>query len=336
MIEDDFLRHTRETLALAETILQRFRGEWLPGDPESYRFYAGTTVDLVRSIRAEIDTYLGVGTETDLVVSIEGEVVFFGMTSAALIEHAIDALRRGLRTLIGILRPAANDNGDRVSLADRLSDLELVSLGPRHVQVYLDLPTYDGSHFSKEERRLRDDALALLFDALEWAADEGRPTPPSLEQLPRPTQLAVLGVVARLLPPQTGIVERIGYRRAAGSERPARAALLTRRTQQRLHDALQRLASGREAAVAEGVIRQIDLDAQTFVLRGRAEGLDDLPCEYGGELAETVKGLLGCRVRVGGLLGVSRLTGKSRLEAEAVAPVVPELVRPRQEVAATA
>ena len=39
-------------------------------------------------------------------------------------------------------------------------------------------------------------------------------------------------------------------------------------------------ATARKIAEAEGVIRQIDLDAQTFVLRERPEGLPDLPCEY--------------------------------------------------------
>jgi hypothetical protein len=59
---------------------------------------------------------------------------------------------------------------------------------------------------------------------------------------------------------------------------------------------------------AEGIIREVDLDENTFYLRDRGDGLEQLLCEY-DELAEDqVKSSLGEPVRV---IGYIRASGKS-------------------------
>ncbi len=49
-----------------------------------------------------------------------------------------------------------------------------------------------------------------------------------------------------------------------------------------------------------GIIRSVDLDAQTFPLRERPDHKPDLPCEYEPELEDAVKESLDCRVMVAG------------------------------------
>ncbi len=68
-----------------------------------------------------------------------------------------------------------------------------------------------------------------------------------------------------------------------------------------------------------GVIRSVDLDAQMFVLRERVGGEPDLPCEYSAELEDEVKEHLDNRVRVSGLLEVSKKTQKSKLSVDHIA-----------------
>jgi hypothetical protein len=80
----------------------------------------------------------------------------------------------------------------------------------------------------------------------------------------------------------------------------------------------------RKHTAAEGVIRSVDLDAQTFVLRERPDRLADLECEYSRQLEGAVKEWLGGRVTVSGTLETSRLTGKEKMEAEAIAPAASE------------
>jgi hypothetical protein len=67
-----------------------------------------------------------------------------------------------------------------------------------------------------------------------------------------------------------------------------------------------------------GVIRSVDLDAQTFVLRERSDGEPDLPCEYSAELEEAVKEHLDNRVRVSGILEVSKKTHRSKLSVDRI------------------
>ena len=73
-----------------------------------------------------------------------------------------------------------------------------------------------------------------------------------------------------------------------------------------------------------GVIRSVDLDAQTFVLRERSDDEPDLACEYSAELEEAVKEYLDNRVRVSGLLEVSKKTHKSRMSVDSIELVVLE------------
>jgi hypothetical protein len=321
---DNELRITRERLAQAESILDSCRRDFLPHNEVQYRLFAGSTIDLIQSMRADIDAYLGIGTDTDLAVSLQGEDVSLGSTSAGVITRTIDTFRRGLQTVVGVLHAEASpaDAGKRAGWIERLCDLSLAGVGPGSVQVFLDLPTRGDGLFAEGDRKLLGDALSVLFDGLEWAARDGQAIPPTLERLPQPTRLAVLGVVARLMPPQTGPVERIGYRRRSdGPARPTRKATLTRQSRPRVQRAMEQLAADRRFTEAAGVIRQIDLDDQTFELRERPGGEDDLPCEYGDGLAEVVKELLDCRVKVSGLLKTSRMTRKSKLEAEAIEPL---------------
>jgi hypothetical protein len=277
----------------------------------------------VESLRADIDAYLGIAPDTDLAVSLEGRGVSLGHTSAGIITRTIDTFRRCLQSVAGVLhtdhQPGAV--GRRAGWIERLCDLSLVGLGPGSVQAYFDLPT-DIGLFAEDDRRFLNDALTMLFDGLEWAAGEEKPVPPSLQRLPPFTRLSILGVVARLLPPQTGPVERIAYRRRSeGPTRPPRRATLTRESRQRVHQEMERVAADRKFTEAEGVIRQIDLDAQTFVLRERPGNQADLPCEYPDALADAAKELLDRRVKVSGLLITSRLTHRSNMEAEAIEPL---------------
>jgi hypothetical protein len=323
------LEVVRKQLHRAEAALDACRRDFLPHNEVQYHLFAGSTIDLIRSIRADIDAYLGIGPDTDLSFSLEGESVSLGNTSAGWITRTINTFRRSLQSVIGVLHADAGMVRRRAGWIERLCDLSLVGVGPGSVQVHLDLPgNIDGSS-QKEERRLLADALTVLFDGLEWAAREDEPVPASLERLPPSQRLSVLGVVSRLLPPQTGPVQRIAYRqRGEGPTRPPRRATLTRESRQRVHREMERLAARSRFTEVEGVIRQVDLDAQTFVLRERPDRQPDLPCEYPDALAETVKEFLDCRVQVSGFVETSRLTHRSKLEAEAIESLADEEVKP--------
>jgi hypothetical protein len=88
------------------------------------------------------------------------------------------------------------------------------------------------------------------------------------------------------------------------------------------------------AGQAAGVIRSLDLDAQTFVLRQRPGQEPDLPCEFDAPLEEVVKSALDRPVRVVGVLEKSRKTRKEKMEVEMVEllPAPGELTSPSDGV----
>ena len=73
-----------------------------------------------------------------------------------------------------------------------------------------------------------------------------------------------------------------------------------------------------ECGELEGVIRSVDLDAQTFVLRDRPDAEPDLLCEYGPDLEDAVKECLDSRVIVAGSIETSRKTHKSKMSADRI------------------
>jgi hypothetical protein len=323
---DNELRLTRERLQLAEAALDSLRRDLLPVNEVQYRLFSAAPIELIRSIRDEIDLYLGIAPDSELVISLEGNGVSLGQTLAGAVTHIIDAFRRGLRLVVGAVDANSRHTGEdqRDEWLDRVCDLPLAGVGPGSVRVFLDLPPLEGP-FTAEDDQLLNDAITVLFDGLEWAG-QGEDAPAPLEKLHRSARLAILGAVAQLLPPQSGPVERIVYqRRPGGPGKPQRRATLTRQSRQRVQGEMERLAADARFTEAEGVIRQVDLDAQTFVLRERPGDQPDLPCEYASVLADIVKGLLDCRVKVSGLLETSRMTQRSKLEAEAIEPL------PREE-----
>jgi hypothetical protein len=73
-----------------------------------------------------------------------------------------------------------------------------------------------------------------------------------------------------------------------------------------------------ESATIGGVIRQIDLDENTFRLSDPASKTRDLTCEYDELAEEDVRALVGQPVRVTGILRASGKTGQQTMEADKV------------------
>lgn len=123
----------------------------------------------------------------------------------------------------------------------------------------------------------------------------------------------------QLLPPRTGDVSSVAFkrRRSAVDQSAPVAATLTRESRSRIREAIQELVSEFEFVELPGVIRTVDLDADTFVLRDRPGGEPDLECQYGPNLEEAVKEYLDCLVIVSGTLEISR-KGKSTLSADSI------------------
>lgn len=307
----------REQLHRAESALQATRRKFAD-NPIQYRLFSETTIDLIRSLRADIDAYLGVAPTREnaaVTISLEGREVSLGITSAGLVTRFVDSFRRGLQSVYEVLE--SGTAGRRPpAWAARACDLPLLGVAPGSVQVLLGQP--ETSHlFAEDDSRRLNEAIDVLFAGLEWSSDE---TPPeSFERLSPTVRQAVLKIVTRLLPPHSGPVEQVAFERAVpGKPRQMRRATLDRNTRDRVRAELARLAADRKYTDVEGVIRSVDLDAQKFTLRDRSNNSPDLPCVFGPQTEAAVKEFLDCRVVVSGTVETNRVNQQQRMEVEAI------------------
>jgi hypothetical protein len=319
--DDDDLRRTRERLHQAEAALDATWRE-VGHNPVQYKLFSDGLIDLIRSFRADIDSYLGLAPAPQaaaVTIALEGRGVSLGHTSAGLITRFVDSFRRGLQAAVEVLEAGAAAGGRRrAPWIERACDLPLLGVAPGSVQVILGQPEADGL-FSEEDRKTLAGAMDILFAGLEWAATDQPEAPAALADLSPEARQAVLSIVTRLLPPLTGPVEQVAFERPTGTvPRAVRRATLDRQTRRRVREKLNRLAADRRVTDEEGVIRSVDLDTQTFVLRERPDNQPDLPCDYGQPTEGIVKEFLDCRVLVSGTLETNRANQRQRMQVEAI------------------
>jgi len=326
MIKNDSqLKIVREQMATAEAALDSLRQDVLPKNKKMYELMAESNIEMILSLRGEIDTYVGIAAipETaDIVISLEGDGVGLGHTSAALVTRFIDRFRRGLQSAVEILesvkRPDTSRRRER--WIETICDLPFVGVVPGSVKIMLGEPESQGL-FSEEEKNSFAKALDLVFDGLSWAdlnCEESSEHP--FANLEKETRQSMLGLINRLLPPSRGPVEQVAFQRRAHRDAGGTltTATLTRGSRNRIRNELESLVSEAKFLEVEGVIREVDLDAQTFVLRERSESQPDLSCEYGAELEDAVKELLDSRVIVTGSLEKSHKTKRSKMSADTI------------------
>lgn len=325
---DEELGVVRQQIASAESALMSLRRDVRPKNEKTYRLMAESYVETVLELRALVDSYLDITSTVaaDLVISLEGDRVSLGQTSAALVTRFVDAFRRGLQTVVKSIAQrsdTASAGQRREHWIEEICDLPIVGLTPGSVQVLLAEPR-DQSLLREENHAIFTRALELIFLGMHWADTESD-SPSDGDFLPESTELrqSILAVISQLLPPRSGPVSRVRYSRRTREHSDFSAATLSRASRTRLHDALKALVPGAEFKEVIGVIRKLDLDDRTFVLRDRLDNGHDVRCEYGPELEDAVKGFLDARVVVTGTLETNR-TRTEKLIADSIEAVSDE------------
>src|SRR5688572_3394722 len=98
---DQQLAVVREQLTRAESALDALRHEVLPQNERMYEVMSESYVDMILSLRGDIDAYLGIEAipaTAEFVISLEGSDVGLGHTSAGVVTRFIDTFRRGLQS----------------------------------------------------------------------------------------------------------------------------------------------------------------------------------------------------------------------------------------------
>lgn len=321
--DDEQFNVVREQLVRAESALAALRRDVLPMNEKMYRVMSESYVETIIELRGQVDSYLGIERlpeNATLVISLEGDRVGLGQTSAAAVTRFIDTFRRGIQSAVEIVEAATKPRTGRrrERWIENICDLPVVGLAPGSVKVMLGEPE-DQSRFSPENRESLQHALDLVFHGLAWADVEDDSSDATFEQFDIETRQAILALVTQLLPPRTGDISRVRFQRLAdqGLDRTTKSATLSRNSRRRIRQALEDMVPDSEFREISGLIRKLDLDDRSFTLRDRSDDGPDLRCEYGPELEDAVKEFLGSLVTVTGSLEVNRKQ-KEKLLADSI------------------
>ena len=212
---DDQLSVVREQLSLAESALESLRRDMLPKNEKMYHLMSESYIDTIKELRGQVDTYLGINSmpvKADLVISLEGDRVGLGKTSAGAVTKFIDTFRRGVQSAVEIVESGANvrQGRRRPRWIENICDLPIVGLAPGSVQVMLAEPE-DQSLFSDANRESLQKALDLIFYGLAWADVDDENFNQHFSKFGPETKQAILALVTQLLPPKTGEISQVSF-----------------------------------------------------------------------------------------------------------------------------
>jgi hypothetical protein len=301
---DDQLNQTRAAIADLEAAVASLKRDVLPVNPARFALMAEPAVDQIRELRAQVEEYVGitsaVSQEAEFWMRIAGPEIEIGDAPTSVVTAMLDILRLGVQSVAEFLQRGAVGARPTASLKEAC-DLRIVGWMPGSVQVGLRLPEISSAEpgVPSPSERARE-ALALYLDAASWVGSETDPT--ELERtIPDPERRRLLlNQISRIVPRPRGAAETVEL----SGRRVTRGPIhLQRSSRQRVRIAL--LQTIREELVtARGLLREIDLDGRSFIVRDPEEAGKQTHCEISADaddLLEIAKESLDHPVEVSGI-----------------------------------
>jgi len=175
-------------------------------------------------------------------IQLEGKGVDLGTVSAGKVCRYIDAFRLGLQATIEIVESVRTTQaaGRRKRWVERMADLPLVGIQSDCLRILLGAPRQDGL-FAAAEQESFTRAIGLMFQSIaSAAARQDLPAGESDVELSPAAKLRLLGVVARLMPPKRGSIDRITILgRVASDEGQQVSITLDRYSREYIEDKLE-------------------------------------------------------------------------------------------------
>jgi hypothetical protein len=293
----DELNQALDRLNRLYRILAEYRVKY--GDSRQFGLLVEAPLEELRGIQAEIEAYVGMSRVLEgsvpLWIRIVGASITGGSAPSSVLTAVLDIVRKGVQAAAEFLASGTLSTRPTAELK-RACDLRAVAFVPGSLQIGLALP--EGAEEPDQTEQVVVQALKSYLAAAGWAAsDENEESLISLLPEQRLRKL-LLTEVLRLAPRVRGEVDAVELSGVyMPTKRPAR---LVRSTRDRLRTAIARSARERVESYT-GYLREIDLDAHSFTIRGAAEIGQDIRCTFPEELLETAKDSLDKRVQVTGV-----------------------------------
>jgi hypothetical protein len=302
---DEQLSHTRAAITDLEAAVASLKRDVLPVNPERFALMAEPALDQIRDLRSQVDDYVGISAavaETaTLWMKLEGDEIQPGDAPTSVVTKMLDVLRVGVQAVAEYLSRGAVGIRPTAQIKDAC-DLRITAWVPGSVKVGLRLPEID-PNLPPEVRDEAEKALHLYLHTATWVASQDDDTILETDIPDSTERRLLLNQVERLVPRPHGGIE---YVELFGRKMPRGAVQLRRESRLRVRGAIERTL--RQAKVAlelvteEGVLREIDLDQRTFIVRTPGQ-IPETRCAIDSDaddLLEIAKEGLDHRVRVVG------------------------------------
>ncbi len=302
---DEELNQARAAIIHLESALEALKRDVLSINPARFALMAEPAVDQIRELRAQLEEYVGitsaVSQEAEVWMRIAGPEIEIGDAPTSVVTQMLDILRRGVQTVAEFLQRGAVAARPTTSLK-QACDLRIVGWMPGSVQVGLRLPEIpleepgglSASHQARE-------ALGLYLDAASWVGSEAEPDELERTIPDREQRRLLLNQIARIVPRPRGAAETVEL-----SGRLMRGPVqLKRASRQRVRTALLQTIT-EELVTVTGLLREIDLDGRSFIIRDPEVVGKERRCEISPEaddLLEIAKEALDHPVEVSGSQG---------------------------------
>ena len=307
------LKSSEDALLDLYKALEALRADPTCSNTATFSVLAEGPLQEIRRIRAEIDDFTGISIAereaAPLWLRLAGPKARWTETPASVLTAFLDALRKGVQS-IATYNVVGNIGGRPPKEIQSVCDLELVGFAPGSFQVGMRLPEptqlelFPGAYWQGAQI-----ALGEFLSIARWAA-----AATSVEDLSEmfketPKRRVLIRALKPFVPRRNGGVDFLELSGSAVFQNtPIR---LSQETIDVLIKASDSAIDSTEERF-EGMIREMDLDRQTFKLRD-VPVRGEVACQFDDRVLPAAKEYLGSRVRVVGTRGKSGTQGRLRV-----------------------
>jgi hypothetical protein len=293
---DRELRATREQLGEIENALVNLREQVYTQSPDRFALLAEPYSAEIKRLRYQIDYYLGIATTetSDLSLRLISASFGEGIAPAQVVARTLTALQRGWQRIGEYISRKRSPKDGNELISTRLMygkhfDLEIVAFAPGSFQISLNA----GLEKNAMDLDAEQTAMASLTKLIDFASDIQSKQESFREEIPDLAfQLWILEAMKEIAPPKKTSVEyQIEF---SGRYFGQHKVIFGNETRAEI---LGTIRSTQQHATETGIIREINLDYKTFVIRTQTTALR---CRFPVSMEDRVKNLLDKAVRVTG------------------------------------
>lgn len=238
-------------------------------------------IDRIRVLRSEIEEFIGVTNSeenSDLIIRISGEEIGKGKAPSSIVINSLSNFKSSITNTYANILGITNLDNIPKAIKD-ICDFSLVGTLEGSIQLVLEVPEDSNTLFSDEELFK---TINIIQDVSYWALKQG--SKEELEEIIPDNELSIkiLNNVLKLTPStedsKIHSIQLYGNLITKDKE-----LILTKETRSFIKDFIKEVEL--DTIQITGVIREIDLDKKSFILRDvNIEGLKEVHCKYNEQI----------------------------------------------------